>query len=395
MLSKLDTAMTPEKRNVLLLATAQALFQSVMVLMITASGIVGMQLAPNAHLATLPAAMVLLAATITMIPASLLMQRLGRKVGFLAGAGLGCLGGVVAMFAIHAQDFWLFIGASMLVGAYSGFAGYYRFAAADIASDAFRSRAISWVVAGGVVAAVAGTNIVRVTQNIGATQFLFTYMALTVLGIAALFVISRLSLPAPATSHTGGAARPLGTIIRQPVYIAAVICSTVGFSMMSLVMTATPLAMLMCGYTVGDSATVIQWHVLGMFVPSFFTGTLIQRFGVMKIVTLGIVLLGGHVAIAITGIEFLRFVSGLTLLGVGWNFLFVGGTTLLTQAYRPAERAKTQAAHDFMMMTVVSIASFSAGGLLNAWGWNTVNLTVLPFLILAAASIGGLAIVKR
>jgi MFS family permease len=390
-----DPAMTPEKRNVLLLTTAQALFQSVMVLMITASGIVGMQLAPTATLATLPAAIVVLAATITMIPASLLMQRLGRKPGFLLGAAMGCLGGVVAMFAIQAHDFWLFIVASMLVGAYSGFAGYYRFAAADIASDAFRSRAISWVVAGGVVAAFAGTNIVRVTQNIGATPFLFTYLALTALGSAALFVISRLTLPRPAASHSTGAARPLWTIVRQPVYITAVICSTVGFAMMSLVMTATPLAMLMCGYTVGDSATVIQWHVLGMFVPSFFTGTLIQRFGVMKIVTFGIAALGGHVAIALTGIEFLRFLSGLTLLGVGWNFLFVGGTTLLTEAYRPAERAKVQAAHDFMMMTMVSVASFSAGGLLNAWGWNTLNLTVLPFLVLAAASIGGLAIVRR
>jgi MFS family permease len=388
-------AVTPEKRNVLLLAAAQALFQSVMVLMITASGIVGMQLAPTAVLATLPAAIVVLAATATMIPASLWMQRVGRKPGFLFGAAMGCLGGAVAMLAIQTQDFWLFIAACALVGAYSGFAGYYRFAAADVASDAFRSRAISWVVAGGIVAAFAGTNIVRVTQHIGATPFLFTYLALTLLGIAALFVISRLSLPLPVNSQAGGTVRPLWTIIRQPVYITAVICSTVGFAMMSLVMTATPLAMLICGYSVGDSATVIQWHVLGMFVPSFFTGTLIQRFGVVKIVTAGIALLGGHVAVALTGIEFLRFLSGLTLLGVGWNFLFVGGTTLLTEAYRPAERAKVQAAHDFMMMTMVCVASFSAGGLLNAWGWNTLNITVLPFLLLAAAAIGGLAIIRR
>jgi MFS family permease len=165
--------------------------------------------------------------------------------------------------------------------------------------------------------------------------------------------------------------------------------------MMSLVMTATPLAMLICGYTVGDSATVIQWHVLGMFVPSFFTGALIRRFGVLNILSTGVVLLGAHVALALTGIEFLRFVSGLTLLGLGWNFLFVGGTNLLTEAYRPSERAKTQAVHDFMMMSVVTIASFSAGGLLSAWGWNTVNVSVLPFLILAAASIGGLWIVRR
>jgi MFS family permease len=153
--------------------------------------------------------------------------------------------------------------------------------------------------------------------------------------------------------------------------------------------------MLICGFDVGDSATVIQWHVLGMFVPSFFTGTLIRRFGVLAVMACGVVLLGGHVAIALTGIEFLRFLSGLTLLGIGWNFLFVGGTNLLTEAYRPAERAKAQAAHDFLMMIIVSIASFSAGGVLNAWGWNTVNVTVLPFLLLAAVAIGALVITRR
>jgi MFS family permease len=389
------TVMKSEKRNVLLLAMAQALFQSAMVLIITASAIVGLRLAPDAGLATLPSAIVVLASTITMIPASLLMQRHGRRAGFLLGAMLGCAGGIMAMVAVHLHNFWLFIAANALVGVYSGFAGYYRFAAADIASEAFRSRAISWVVAGGVVAAITGTNLVRITQSLGNTPFLYTYFALTLLGIAALFVISRIALPPVTADHASGRARPLLAIIRQPVFITAVICSTVGFAMMSLVMTATPLAMLMCGFTVGNSATVIQWHVLGMFVPSFFTGALIRRFGVLTIVAAGVVLLGAHVAIALSGIEFLQFVSGLTLLGLGWNFLFVGGTNLLTEAYRPAERAKTQAAHDFMMMSVVTMASFSAGGMLSAWGWNTVNVSVLPFLVVAAASIGGLMLVRR
>ncbi|MEO8314314.1 MAG: MFS transporter [Pseudomonadota bacterium] len=387
--------MIAEKRNVLLLATAQALFQSIAVLMITASGIVGLQLTPDPRLATLPAAMVLLASTITMIPASLLMQRFGRRAGFLLGAALGCTAGIVAMIAIHRHDFWLFIGASMLVGANAGFAGYYRFAAADIASDAFRSRAISWVVSGGIVAAVAGTNVVRFTQNIGTTPFVVTYLALSLLSVAALFVISRLSLPPLVISEADGPARQLRTIISQPVYITALICSTVGFAMMAMVMTATPLAMLMCGFTVGDSATVIQWHVLGMFVPSFFTGALIRRFGVLTIAGVGVVALGAHVAIALSGIELLHFLSGLTLLGIGWNFLFIAGTTLLAGTYRPAERAKAQAAHDFMMTSVVCAASFSAGGLLNTSGWNTVNVTVLPFLIVAMAAIAALAFVRH
>lgn len=384
-----------EKRNVLLLAAAQALVQSVSVLMVTASGIVGLKLAPDARLATLPVAMTLIAASIVMIPASLLMQRHGRKAGFMLGALLGSLAGVVAMAAVHLQSFWLFIVASALTGTYSGFAGYYRFAAADIASPAFRSRAISWVVAGGVVAAVAGTNIVRFTQNLSATPFLATYFALLLLGVAAMLVIGRLQLPPLLADHASGPARPLSAIISQPVYITALICSTVGFAVMVMVMTATPLAMLMCGYTVGDSATVIQWHVLGMFVPSFFTGALIRRFGILPIMGAGIALLGGHVAIALTGIEFLRFLSGLTLLGLGWNFLFVGGTNLLTESYRPAERAKAQAAHDFIMMSIVSIASLSAGGVLNTWGWNTVNVTVLPFLVLAMAATAALAITRR
>lgn len=387
--------MSTEKRNILLLAAAQALFQSVAVLMITASAIIGLQLSPDPRLATLPAATVLLASTITMIPASMLMQRHGRKAGFMLGATLGCAAGITAMIALHLHSFWLFIAGSTLVGAYSGFAGYYRFAAADIASAELRSRAISWVVAGGVVAAVAGTNIVRWTQHLGTTPFLVTYLALTLLGISALFVISRLSLPPMATSHASGESRPLFAIIGQPAYITALACSTAGYAVMALVMTATPLAMQMCGFTVGDSATVIQWHVLGMFVPSFFTGTLIRRYGALTISAAGIALLGTHVVIALTGIEFLRFLSGLTLLGLGWNFLFVGGTSQLTDTYRPAERAKAQAAHDFIMMAIVSVASLSAGAVLNSWGWNAVNLTVVPMLVLAAGAVMAQAISRR
>jgi MFS family permease len=242
--------------------------------------------------------MTLLAATIMMIPASFLMQRQGRKKGFLLGAALGGVAGITAAVAVFLHSFWLFVVASMLVGAYSGFAGYYRFAAADIASEAFRSRAISRVVAGGVVAAIAGTNIVRVTQGLTTPPFLATYLALTLLSVAALFVIGRLSLPQLVVDQTTGPARPLWTIVSQPTYVTALICSTVGFAVMVMVMTATPLAMLMCGFTVGDSATVIQWHVLGMFVPSFFTGALIRHHGVLPVMGRGIALLGGHAAIA-------------------------------------------------------------------------------------------------
>ncbi len=384
-----------EKRSVLQLACAQALSQTMSVMMVTASGVVGLQLAPSKSLATLPIAMTLVGTAVTMIPASMFMRRYGRRAGFLFGAILGAISGVISATAIHEHSFWLFGLACVLMGAYSGFAQYYRFAAADVASDAFRSRAISWVVAAGVVAAVAGPNLVRLTQHWNATAFLATYLTMTALSIGALFVINRMSLPPMMPPHTAGTARPLWMIVKQPVYVTAVICSTVGFAVMTMVMTATPIAMLMCSHTMADSTQVIQWHVLGMYLPSFFTGTLIRRFGVLAVMGVGIALLGTHVVIALSGIAMLHFLSGLTVLGVGWNFLFVGGTTLLTEAYLPAERAKAQATHDFIMFAVVSAGSFSAGGLLNAWGWEAVNITVLPFLLTAAAAVAGLALLRR
>jgi MFS family permease len=380
-----------ERRNVFLLAGAQALAQTTSVVVITIAGVVGLGLAPNRSLATLPVAMTLTGTAITLIPASWLMQRLGRRAGFLLGAALGCLAGLVAAIAVREHSFALFLLAALLVGGYSGFAQYYRFAAADVASDAFRGRAISWVVSGGIVAAIAGPAIVRLTDDLAAPPFLATYLALIALGILALFFISRLVLPPARAPHSEGPARPLWQIVRQPVFLTALAGSTVGFSVMTTVMTATPIAMLMCGQTVADSTVVIQWHVLGMYVPSLFTGSLIRRFGVLGVMGCGIALLGAHVAIALSGIEFLHFVSGLTLLGVGWNFLFVGGTTLLTQAYRPAERAKAQATHDFIMFSVVTLGSFSAGALLEGWGWRAVNFTVLPLLFVAGVAVTALA----
>jgi MFS family permease len=381
-----------ERRNVLLLAGAQALAQTTSVVVITASGVVGLELAPQKSLATLPVAMTLVGTAITLIPASAFMQRFGRRAGFILGASLGCLAGIAAAIAVHEHSFGLFLLAALLVGSYSGFSQYYRFAAADVASDAWRGRAISWVVSGGIVAAIAGPAIVRFTDDLAAPPFIATYLALIALGIVALFLLSRLAVPPLRVAHAEGSARPLREILRQPVYLTALAGSTVGFAVMTTVMTATPIAMLMCGQSVADSTLVIQWHVLGMYLPSFFTGSLIRRHGVLAVMGCGIALLAAHVVIALSGIEFLHFVSGLTLLGVGWNFLFVGGTTLLTEAYRPAERAKAQAAHDFIMFAVVSLGSFSAGALLDGWGWGAVNLIVVPFLFVAAAAVFALGI---
>lgn len=377
----MQTAST-EKRNVGLLAASQALFQTASVMVMTIAGLVGLQMAPDKSLATLPIAMMMVAAAAGMIPAALLMQRWGRKAGFMLGALLGVLAGIAGAGAIWLNHFGLFVVANMLVGGYQAFAQYYRFAAADVASGPFKSKAISWVIAGGVVAAIAGPNIARFTQQIGSVPFAAAYLSLSVLALAAFLLAPLLQIPPANLSEAQGQARPLKEILLQPVFLTALAGSTIGYAMMVMVMTATPLAMQICGQPLANSATVIQWHVLGMFVPSFFTGKLILRFGVLRIMASGALLLGAHVAIALSGNDFANFISGLTLLGIGWNFLFIGGTSLLTHAYRPSERAKAQAAHDFLMFAAISLASLVAGSLLNSLGWRAVNLSVLPFLAL-------------
>jgi MFS family permease len=392
---RLKMNLSTQRRNVLLLAAAQALFQTTSVLVVTVSGIVGRSLAPDPGWATFPIAMMIVGAAIVMIPASMLMQRLGRKAGFLVGSGFGVAAGGLAAWAVSQSDFTLFVVANVLVGAYQGFAQYYRFAAGEAASPEFRSRAISWVIAGGVVAAIAGPNIARFTQPLGAIPFFWSYVSLIGLGLLSAALLSALRLPQVSVPEGGEPPRPLWEIVTQPAYLTALIGSSVGYAVMIMVMTATPIAMQLCGMPVADATTVIQWHVLGMFVPSFFTGDLIKRFGVLPIMATGVALLGGHVAIALSGQEFAQFVSALVLLGVGWNFMFIGGTTLLADTYRPNERAKAQGAHDFLVFGALTAASFSAGNLLNSGGWNAVNLLVVPALAVTLLMIVGLSLQRR
>ncbi len=387
--------LSAEKRNVFLLSGTQALFQTSSVTVMTISGLVGQSLATNKALATLPIAMMTLMVAIMMIPASMFMQRHGRKAGFLLGTAIGALAGLIAAVAIWLESFPLFILGNMLIGAYQAFAQYYRFAAADVASATFKSRAISWVVAGGVVAAFAGPNIARFTKDIGSAPFAVSFLVLFFLGGIAFWLVTRLEVPAPVSAEVTGASRPLTEIITQPVFLTALMGSVIGYAVMLLVMTATPIAMQVCGHSIGSAATVIQWHVLGMFLPSFFTGELIRRFGILQVMAAGILLIAGQITAALSGIEFANFVSGLVLLGIGWNFLFIGGTTLLTEAYRPSERAKTQAAHDFLMFGAITLSTFASGGLLNAYGWKTLNLTVIPFLSIALIVVVGFGIYRN
>jgi len=376
-----------ERRNLALLALSQVMLQTTAVIMVTIAGIVGLALAPTPSLATLPVALTMVATASAMIPASMLMQRRGRRAGFLLGTTIGAIAGGVAATAVTIGSFRLFCVATMLTGVYQAFGQYYRFAAAEAVSDSHRSRAISWVISAGVAAAILGPAIVRMTQQDAAHPYATTLGITAVLALLGLALVWNLRLSAPAATPQDGPARPLGEIVAQPLFITAVVCSTVGYAVMVLVMTATPLAMLVCGFPVGRSATVIQWHVLGMFVPAFFTGSLIDRVGVVPVILGGAVLLAAQVIVALSGQSFAHFISSLVLLGVGWNFLFIGGSTLLTRSYRPAERAKAQATHDFVNFGVVSLASLGAGGALNLWGWDAVNWAVAPLLAIAVLAV--------
>lgn len=369
--------------NVIVLAAGQALMLAAIVLSMTLAGILGAALAPDKGFATLPVAAMVLGTAIASIPASLLMRRIGRRAGFLVGAGLGVTGSAFAALGIQSGSFVVFVFGHLLLGSYQGFANYYRFAAAEAAGPADVGRAVSWVIAGGVVAAFAGPQIAILGRDWMLPHlFLGSYMAQGALSFVALWLIALLKLPAPKAAG-GEPARPLAVIASQPALRAAIVGAAVGYMVMIMAMTATPLAMLGCGFGTDDVRPVIQWHVFAMFAPSFFTGHLIARFGAPRIMQTGFVLLIGHVAIAAAGIEYLHFVSALVLLGMGWNFAFVGGTALLTQTYRASEQTKVQALNEAIVFGLVALGSLGAGWLYDRFGWIALNLAVLPVLLLA------------
>lgn len=377
--------MRDEQRVVLALTASQALFQTSSVLLMTVGGLAGAILAPTKVMATLPIATIALGTAIATIPASLIMGRFGRKPGFILGAVLGATGGLIAGLSMLVGSFALLCIGTALVGAYQGFAQFYRFAAAEAASEAFKSRAISLVLTGGVVAALAGPHLGAFARDLLPGAYAGSFFGVTILSLAAVLLLAVTKLPGAATAASNNEPpRPFSVIARQPRFIAAVAGAAIGYAVMVTVMTATPLSMVAHNHEVGAAATVIQWHVLGMFVPSFFTGSLIKRFGITPLMLLGVGLLLIHVLIAMSGVAFLHYVSGLVLLGLGWNLLYVGGSTLLTETYRPSERARVQAFNDFMIVGVVAVGSFSAGALNEAFGWRGLNLFAGPFLIVAA-----------
>ena len=371
------------RRNVLLLAFSQAATLSAIVMSMALAAILGGNLVPDKGLATLPIAAMLIGTALASLPAALLMRRTGRRVGFLMGAALGVAGSMLSAFALHRSSFVLFVIGHLLLGSYQGFANYYRFAAVEATDVAHSSRAISWVVAGGVVAAFLGPQLGQWGRDwVAGGLFVGSYLAQGALGVVAMTLLSQVRLP-PVAAAIEGDARPTREILALPALRASVLGTAVGYAVMTMVMTATPLAMLGCGLPGTSVTPVIQWHVVGMFAPSFFTGNLVERHGAPRIMQIGFVLLLGHVAIALLGIEFLHFLSGLILLGIGWNFTFIGGTALLTQSLRPPERLKAQAINEFAVFGVVALASLSAGWLYDRFGWTALNLAVIPLLIVA------------
>lgn len=369
------------RRNAYLLAAAQALYGSSTVILISIAGLVGAMLAPDRSWATVPVSTFVIGTALSTIPASMLMRRIGRRPGFIVGALIGLAAAVIAVVAIFRRDFALFCFATMLNGTYQAFGQYYRFAAADTASDQFKAKAISWVLIGGVVSAILGPFIVMTTRDLLApVTFAGAFAGSALLAIIAIGVLSLIEIPHIKPVRHSSSGRPLSVILRQPRLIVAIVCGMMSYAMMNLVMTATPIAMVDCGFTINQAAWVIQWHVLAMFVPSFFTGHLINRFGVERIVAVGMFLLAGSGAVAIAGIEFGNFAVALVLLGLGWNFGFIGGTTMVTDHYMPEERNKVQAVNDFSVFTTVALASLSSGFLLETVGWEAVNLTLFPMI---------------
>jgi len=375
-----------EKHNVAILVISQMLFMVASITVMTLSGVVGQQFSPSPELATLPIAMTMLGTVVSTLPASLYMKRVGRRKGFITGATLGgILGGLLSFAAIAQESFWLFCAGSLLLGLYQGFAMYYRFAALDVASPAFRSRAISFVMAGGVAAAFLGPwNASVATDLIATVPSGGPYLVIAILALVATGLLTQLKVPTSGEPQIGEPSRSMSAIVTQPRFMVALLAGAVGYAIMILVMTATPLAMRAQGFEMEQIAFIMQWHVLGMFAPSFVTGSLIARFGITHLLLTGTLLMAGTALITNLGVSVIHFWVALVLLGVGWNFLFVGGSTLLSTVHSEAERGKVQGINDLIIFSLVAIGSLMSGALLYRLGWEALNLAMLPPILLVA-----------
>ena len=389
---------TIARRNVLVLVASQAILGSQMPMIFTIAGLAGQTLAPNKCLATLSISLMVLGSMLTATPLSTFMARHGRRAGFLLGTLGGAFGAVLGAAGLYTGSFALFLVGALFSGIYMSANGFYRFAAADMASDAYRPKAISWVMAGGLLSAVLGPQLVKITAEAFVVPYLGTYLAVIGLNALGVILFAGLNIPKPQPmakgSHDG---RSRLELLRSPQIAVAIIVATVSYALMNLVMTSSPLAVVGCGYQTSDAANVVTSHVLAMYAPSFFTGHLIARFGVTRIMTLGLLILAASGAVAMTGVKLENFYAALILLGIGWNFGFIGATTMLAANHSAQERGRMQGLNDLIVFGGVTVASLSSGGLMNCSGgsvqagWQAVNLAMLPFLILAGGALIWLA----
>ncbi|NIZ12675.1 MFS transporter [Phaeobacter sp. HF9A] len=382
------------KRNVLILVLAQAFLGAQMPMIFIVGGLAGQSLATNPCLATLPISLIVAGSMLSATPVSAIMQRYGRSAGFALGAAGGALGGLIGGYGLYLGSFPVFLRGSLLTGLYMSAQGFYRFAAADTASDEFRPKAISYVMAGGLLAAVIGPQLVKLTSQAFVIPFLGTYMAVIAVNILGVGLFAFLKIPRPvAPSEDAPKGRSRMELIKTPKIAVAVICAMVSYALMNLVMTSTPLAVVGCGYSQNNAADIVTSHVLAMYVPSFFTGHLIARFGVEKVVGAGLVILAAAGAVALQGVEIENFFIALILLGLGWNFGFIGATTMLAGAHESYERGRMQGLNDLMVFGGVTVASLASGGLMNCSGgnpvegWSAVNMAMAPFLVLAGGAL--------
>ncbi|HET7731553.1 MAG TPA: MFS transporter [Usitatibacter sp.] len=387
--------MSATQRNVLLLSLCQALLLTNAVTLIAISALAGYSLTDTKTLATLPSASYVIGSMVSTVPASMWMKRAGRRSGFLAGAAFGLAGSVLASVAMGVGSFGLLCAGTMLMGVYNAFGQYYRFAAADAAPVDFKAKAISYVLAGGLLGGIVGPEVSKHTRDMAQPAYLASYASLFLFALLAMAIISRLRIPDPKIDASHGPARPLAEIVRQPVFMVAASVAALGYAVMNLLMTATPLAMGFCGHPYSSAATVISAHVVAMFAPSFFTGSIIRRFGVLPVMGAGVAILFACIGVGLSGQLVPHFWWALVLLGIGWNFTYIGGTTLLTEAYRPSERAKAQGANEMTVFTVQALSAFSSGVLVNARGWNTLNYVAIPLVAAAGMAILWLAMQRR
>ena len=381
--------------NLWLLAICQGLFLTNNVTFIAINGLVGLNLAPLGWMATLPVMGYVVGGALSTGMVARTQSRFGRKTSFQLGLVVGIASALLCCYAAYSKNFWLLVAATVVAGYYNANAQLYRFAAAELALPAFREKAVSLVMAGGLIGAIAGPNLAVHTRSLTAVPFAGAYLALAGVALLAMGLLAFIEFPQPAAKQSASAGRPLGEIMRQPVFIVAAAAGALGYGVMNLLMAATPIAMQVCSLPFSDVAVVLEWHVIGMFAPGFFTGHLIKRFGTLPIMATGLALNILCVVIALSGVNFTQFVVALFLLGLGWNFLFTGSTTLALTAYRPEEKDKAQGALNFCVFAVLAVSSLASGVLVTTQGWTLLNLGSLLPLGVTGLALGWLALKQR